>query len=160
MSDGLPTERQLAALEQRVLTRIHRRAAIRGRLASGIAAVALVVGGVALVHPSFGSLSGASSGSAGSAAEAPSSAPAVRCHATSAADSTSRTVPLPARPTPASIAAACEGKETATGRTSGPSAAAGHPPQVVCLSAKGVWEVFPGDGHPSTLCTRNGLTAG
>jgi hypothetical protein len=160
MSDGLPTERQLAALEQRVLTRIHRRAAIRGRVVSGVAAVALVVGGIVLVHPAPVSFSGAASGSAGSAAKAPSPAEAVHCHATSAADSAIRTVPLPARPTPASIAAACEGKETATGRTSDPYAAAGNPPQVVCRSAKGVWEVFPGDGHPSTLCTRNGLTAG
>jgi len=159
MSDGMPTERQLAALEQRVLTRIHRRAAIRGRVASGVAAVALVVGAVVLVHPTSGSLTGASSGSAASAAKAPSSAVAVRCHATSAADSAVRTEPLPARPTPASIAAACEEKQTGTGRRPGPSAA-GQPPQVVCRSAKGAWEVFPDDGHPSTLCERNGLTAG
>ena len=160
MSDGLPTERQLAELEQRVLTRIHRRAAIRGRVASGVAAVALVVGAVVLVHPSSGSLTGASSGSAGSAAKAPSSGPAVRCHATSAADSAVRTVPLPEQQTIASVAAACDGTTAAFGSAAGPSATPHLPPGVVCRSAKGVWEVFPDDGHPSTLCARNGLTAG
>lgn len=157
MSEGLPTDRQLAALEQRVLERIHRRAAIRGRLVSGVAAAALVVGGIVLVHPTVGSLSGASSGSAGSAAKAPSASVAVHCHATSDPDSTVRTVPLPSRPTAASIAAACEEQATASGSTFGSS---GRPPRVVCRSAEGVWEVFPGDGHPSTLCERNGLDAG
>ncbi len=160
MSDGLPTDRQLAALEQRVLTRIRRRAAIRGRLLSGVAAAALVIGGVVLVHPTPGSLTGGSSGSAGSAAKAPSSAVAVRCHATSAADSTVRTVPLPARPTPAAVAAACEEQATASGSAAGPSATPGPPARVACRSANGDWEVFPADGHPSTLCTRNGLAAG
>lgn len=160
MSEGLPTDRQLAALEQRVLERIHRRAAIRARVVSGVAAAALVVGGIVLVHPSPVSVSGGASGSAGSAAKAPSPAAVVRCHATSAADSTVRTVPLPDRPTIRAIAAACAAMDTATGRTPGPSAATGHRPPVVCRSAKGVWEVFPDDGHPSTLCERNGLDAG
>lgn len=157
MSDGLPTDRQLADLEQRVLTRIRRRAALRGRVASGVAAVALVAGGLVLVHPAVGSLSGASSGSAGSAAKAPSASVAVHCHATSDPDSSVRTVPLPARPTAASIAAACEEQATASGSAFGSS---GRPARVVCRTAKGVWEVFPDDGHPSTLCERNGLTAG
>lgn len=157
MSDGLPTDRQLAELEQRVLTRIRRRAAIRGRILSGAAAVALVAGGVVLVHPTVGSLSGASSGAGGSAARAPSSSMAVRCHATSDPDSRVRTVPLPARPTAASVAAACDEKATASGSASG---ASGLPAHVACRSEKGVWEVFPDDGHPSTLCERNGLRTG
>lgn len=159
MTEGLPTDRQLAALEQAVLARIHRRAAIRGRVVSGVAAVALVVGAIVLVHPSSGSLSGTSSGAAGSAAGAPSSAAAVRCHATSAADSAVRTVPLPAEPTTASVAGACDGKIAASGSSSHPYTTAGLPVRVVCRNARGVWEVFPDDGHPSTLCARNGLAA-
>jgi hypothetical protein len=160
MSGGMPTERQLAALEQRVLARIRRRATIRNRVASGLAAAALVVGGVVLVHPTVGTLSGASSGSGGSQAGPASSAVAVRCHATSDADSAVRTVPLPARPSVTSIAAACDEQLSASGSTSRPSAPAGLPPRVVCRSAKGVWEVFPDDGHPSTLCSRNALRTG
>jgi len=160
MSGGLPTERRLAALEQRVLTRIRRRAAIRARVAATVGAAALVVGAFVLVHPSFGSFSTGSSAGGTGAGSASSARAAVRCHATSDAGSPARKVPLPAHPTTASIAAACEGKAAAPGSGASRSSTAGHPLRVVCRSADGVWEVFPDDGHPSTLCSRNGLKTG
>ncbi|MCU1472936.1 hypothetical protein [Amnibacterium sp.] len=162
MSGGIPTDRQLAALEQRVLTRIRRRAAVRARLISGASAAALVVGAIALVHPAGTSLSGGSAGSGAGDRSAASAAAVVLCHSTSAARSPATKVPLPGHPTSASIVAACA--EPAAPSASG-SPASGSPSTtelrspIVCRNANDGWEVFPADGHPATLCIRNGLRA-
>jgi hypothetical protein len=162
MSGGLPTERQLAALEQRVLTRIRRRAALRARVASAAAATALIAGAVVLVHPTLGSLPGGTAAGAGSTASdraTADSAPAVVCHRTSAAESAGRRVRLPAHPTPASVAAACRASAASVPAYGSASSA---PPSslVACRAEGGGWQVFPADGDRTTLCARNGLRAG
>ncbi|HEY0374997.1 MAG TPA: hypothetical protein VGC94_09380 [Amnibacterium sp.] len=163
MNGGIPTERQLAALEQRVLSRIRRRAAVRARLISGASAAALVVGAIALAHPTGTFLSsGSAAGGSAAGDRSAASAAVVLCHRTSAAASSARKVPLPERPTNASIAAACA--ESAAPSASG-SPEAGSPSTaglrslVVCRNGDDGWEVFPTDGRPATLCTRNGLRA-
>ena len=164
MSDGLPDERRLRAVEQQVLTRIRRRAAIRTRVASSAAGVAILVGAVVLVHPALSSVSG---GSGSAAAAAPAATPRRRPPpAGSPATTTrprpsSRIAPLPAHPDAASVAAACAAalpKAAYGSDHSTPSPPAST--LVVCRTEDGGFEVFPKDGHPGTLCTRNGLTAG
>lgn len=159
MSGGIPTDDQLRGIEQRVLTRIRRRAAARRRIASGAVVAALVVGAVVLVRPvlttgATGSASSAGSAAGGSGGDrtAESSAEAVRCHVGSTGDAPVRFAPLPAHPTAASVAAAC----VAAVKTPTFSAV----DVVACRTAKGAWEVFRADGHRATLCTRNGLKAG
>jgi hypothetical protein len=166
MSGGLPTERQLDALQRRVLARIRRRAAVRARVASAAGGVALVAGLLVLVHPTLGPLSsGTASGAGGSTADRGAPTAGVLCHATSEAGSPVRKVPLPDRATTASIAAACAAQAAsrpAYGTGSSASPASSNPPSslVVCRDPAGRWQVFPGDGRPSTLCTRNGLRRG
>jgi hypothetical protein len=152
MSSGMPTERQLRGLEQRVLTRIRRRTALRARLVSGTAVAALVVGAFVLVHPGLSTGTGASGGSAAGSAARPAGASAVvRCHVGSERASAFKVVRAPAEPTADSVAAACVGSRSTMTTASSP---------VVCRRADGSYEVFRKDAHPGTLCTRNGLTAG
>ena len=164
MSDGLPDERRLRAVEQQVLTRIRRRAAIRTRVASSAAGVAILVGAVVLVHPALPSVSGSAGSGGGTAAGSASksySQAGVRCHETSAAGSVVRIAPLPAHPDAASVATACAAALPKV--ASGSDHSTPSPPAstlVVCRAEGGGFEVFPKDGHPGTLCTRNGLTAG
>lgn len=159
MSGGMPTERQLRGLEQRVLTRIRRRAAVRARIATGTAVAALVVGAFVLVHPALNTGAGTSGGSAaGSAASPPTASAAVRCHVGSQRASAFKVLRAPADPTADSVAAACARITGATGSPATTSASRSGAP-VVCRDEHGGFAVFPADGHPATLCTRNGLTA-
>jgi len=165
MTDGLPDERRLRAVEQQVLTRIRRRAAIRTRVASTAAGVAVLVGAVVLVQPMLSNGFGIAGGSAGSAAgggtSAASSAGGIACHAASGADSKITFAPLPVHADAASVAAACAGVlSKAAYDTSGSTASPPSSALVVCRTKDGGYEVFPKDAHPATLCTRNGLTAG
>ncbi|HEY8319560.1 MAG TPA: hypothetical protein VIG76_12085 [Amnibacterium sp.] len=165
MSDGLPDERRLRAVEQQVLTRIRRRAAIRTRVASSAAGVAILVGAVVLVHPvlstGFGSAGGSSGSAAGGGTSAASSAGGIACHATSEARSKVTFAPLPAHADAAAVAAACAGAVSKGAYdTSGSSTAAPASELVVCRTKDGAFEVFPKDAHPTTLCRRDGLTAG
>lgn len=154
--DALPDQDRLDDIESQVLQRIRRRGEVRRRVATGLTVAALVVGAVVLVRPTVGQTSGASSGSGGDSAA--SAAVLVHCHSTSAARSRSRTVPLRGADTAKSAAAACALADTAraSGATSAPQGAG---TAVVCRDAHGDFAVFPADGHPATLCARNGLDA-
>ena len=168
MNDGLPDERRLQAVEQQVLTRIRRRAAIRARVASTAAGVAALVGAVALVQPvlsngfgTFGSSGSAAGSGGGGDTSAASSAGGIACHATSDAHSKVTLAPLPAHVDTASVAAACAGVlRKGAYDTSGSTASPPSSALVVCRTKNGDFEVFRKDAHPATLCTRNGLTAG
>lgn len=164
MSGISPSEDRLRDLEQGVLTRIRRRAAVRARIASAAVATALVVGAVVLVPPALGTLStrggsaagGSGGGSAASTAEkGPASAVrSIRCHLGDAASAAPKLVPLPARPSAGTVAAACAAAATRPGSTPAPASF------VACRDAGGTWEVFPDDGHRATLCARHGLDDG
>jgi hypothetical protein len=166
MSDGLPTEEQLRRMEQRVMTRIRRRAQLPKRIATGAAAAALVVGGVFLL-PRLGTSSGGGSGSsAGYAGDASggggSTALLARCHAAASATSPVRTVPL-GRDTPAAAIDACLRALTkrpapSSGTATEQLRALTAKDLVACRDAGGGWQVFVRDAHPSTLCKRNGMT--
>ncbi len=165
MSDGLPDERRLRAVEQQVLTRIRRRAAMRARVASSAAGVAILIGAVVLVHPVLSNVSngfGAAGGSsAGGGTSAASSAGGIACHTASDTHSPVKLAQLPAHPDAASVAAACAAllpKAAYGSDRSTPSAAVSS--LVICRTDGGGFAVFPKDGHPGTLCTRNGLAAG
>jgi hypothetical protein len=156
MSGIRPSEDRLRAIEERVLTRIRRRAAIRSRIASGAVVAALVVGAVVLVPPALGTFStsagSAAGGSGASKAEgAPdSSARSIRCHLGEGPGAGSTLVPLPARPSLRSVAAACAAAAARPGATPAPSTF------VACRGPDGVWEAFRDDGRGSTRCPRPG----
>lgn len=177
--DGLPTEDQLRRLEQRVMTRIRRRAELPKRIATGAAVAALFVGGVFLL-PRLGPSSGASGGS-GSASRAydsnrsgaggssgGSAALLAGCHATPSGKSAVRSVPLTAD-TPNAAVDAClvaleKGQVPTATTSSGTSANSLTAPLtakdlVACRDAAGTLQVFVKDTHPSTLCARNGMHA-
>lgn len=155
MNDGLPTERQLIRIEQRVLDRIERRRAARTRLISAAAVAALVVGAVVLVRPlvrmpGTAAGSGASGGgSAGSAALVH-----VRCHAGGDPSSPVILARVPAHPDAASVAAACA---RAAGR---PEARVPASAFVPCRSADGGWDAFRTGAPARAVCTRNGMKTG
>jgi len=161
MSGPIRDEAELRALERRVLTRIRRRAQVRRRIVSGAVGVALVIGAVVLVRPVIGGSAGAGGSSGGGSGYAAASSAAgtasgtrpgstsdaVLCHSTASPTSSVRRAPRPSRIDAASVTAACAtAKQPASGL-------------VACRSGTGVLEVFPADGRPDTLCTRDGLTA-
>ncbi|MGN6743148.1 MAG: hypothetical protein ACTHJL_07595 [Amnibacterium sp.] len=152
MSGIRPTDERLRAIEQRVLTRIRRRAAIRSRIASGAVVAALVVGTVVLLPPALGTLTtSAGSAAGGSAASdakgaAAGSAPSIRCHL---GGEGTTLVPLPARPSARTVAAACTRAAARPGPTPGSTAF------VACRDADGTWEAFPEAGYGDASCTRS-----
>jgi hypothetical protein len=175
MSDGLPTEEQLRRMEQRVMTRIRRRAQLPKRIATGAAVAALFAGGVFLL-PRLGvtGSSGGSGSSAGYASNASrggsggSTALLASCHAADSATSPVRTVPL-THDTPAAAIDAClrafEKDQGPKATTSSGSATdqlvrpLTAKDLVVCRDGDRRLQVFVKDAHPSTLCGRNGMHA-
>ena len=173
MSDGLPTEEQLRRMEQRVMTRIRRRAELPKRIAGGAAVAALFVGGVLLL-PRLGLSGGGSSGSgAGSAystsesrAAGGSAAVLAGCHTSASAKAPVVTVPL-SKDIPTAAVDAClrafeKGQAPKATTASGSSAhdlvgSLTAKDLVVCRDGDGRLQVFVRDAHPSTLCTRNGM---
>jgi hypothetical protein len=163
MSDGLPTEEQLRRMEQRVMTRIRRRAQLPKRIATGAAAAALVVGGVFLL-PRLGTSSGGGSGSSAGYASGGggSSALLARCHPAASATSPVRTVPI-ARDTPAAAIDSClralaEQPAPSSGTAGEQLASPTAKDLLACRDSGGRLQVFVKDAHPATLCTRNGMT--
>lgn len=178
MSDGLPTEEQLRRMEQRVMTRIRRRAQLPKRIATGAAVAAVIAGGVFLLPRVGTSSSGGSAGSAGygssesrasgSGSGGGSAALLAGCHASSSPKAAVLTVPL-AKDTPSAAVDACllaletgQGPTSSTASGSTASDSKGHltgTDLVVCRDPHGRLQVFVKDAHPSTLCERNRMAA-
>lgn len=153
MSGGVPDDEQLRRIERGVLDRIGRPRRVAQRIAgatAGVAALALVVGGVAVLSTrgaGAGGGSAASGSGAGSSADR-SSALVVTCHG--------RDAVVQAKVDPARLpASALEGCGTAlTGQAARPSGTAagggteGSPSPaatgVVCRSTAGDVDVYPG----------------
>jgi cytochrome c553 len=172
MSDGLPTEEQLERMERTVMGRIRRRAQLPKRIASGVAAAALFAGGVFLL-PRFAGSAASGGGSAGSSAgraydesggaSGGGSAPLAACHASASAKAPARRVPLRAG-TPAAALEAClvALEKGRVPKGDDPRTALKEPISakdlVVCRDSGGLLQVFVKDAHPSTVCSRNGMT--
>jgi hypothetical protein len=164
--DDLPTEEQLRRIEDRVMTRIRRRAQLPRTIGTTVAIAGLVVGGFALVAPVLhGTGSSSSSGSAGGSGGGGGAAAAavVRCHSGSAARSRSVAVPLGGAASPGAALDACR-KAQEAGRLQQPNdkarATAGAADRfVVCRDPHKTLHVFVKDRAPATLCGRNGMVA-
>jgi hypothetical protein len=177
MNDGLPDEEQLRRIEQGVMTRIRRRAELPKRIATGVAVAAVFAGGAFLLprlwlsSAGSGSSSGAGGGSAayrsgdGSRTAAGSSALLAQCHATASSTSPVRSVPLTEDTATAALKACVLAFEKGqvpgphgTSSTSDLKAPLTAKDLVVCRDAAHRLQVFVKDAHPSTVCSRNGMT--
>jgi len=153
MSDGLPTDEQLARIERGVRSRIDRRARVARRVAGASAAVLVVAGGVALLLPLRigGFTTGTSAGGGSSAARTV----AVVCHDGGVVRARAAEAGLPGtaiaaceralgRPAPAGASAAADGASGA------PSALRTAPVPRVCTTEAGVVHVWlDGRGCPA-----------
>jgi hypothetical protein len=161
--DDLPTDEQLRRIEDRVMTRIRRRARLPRQIGATVVAAGLVVGGFALITPALHGVGASSTGGSAGGSGGGSAAVVARCHSGSAVGSTSVVVPLPGAGSAAAAITACRkaeeaGRLRANDRSTGAKADSAAR-FVVCRDRHKVLEVFVADRAPSTLCKRNGMSA-
>jgi hypothetical protein len=158
MNDELPTDAQVRSIEDRVMTRIRRRARLPHTIASTVLIAGLVVGGFALLRP--GPATTASGGSAASESRRDAApAAAALCHASSHASCAAQSVPARGKDSTAAALEACERawREDRIPGSRDDAFSGGGPRLVACRDPAGELHVFVRDRSPSTLCSRNGM---